>query len=297
LTGQSDIEAAVQAVNHGQVFRFLTKPCSSKAFLSAIRDGVEQHRLVTAERVLLEQTLRGSIAALVEILSLSSPLSFGRSMRIKNHVLEIAKNAGVPLTWQLDVASTLSQIGSVTLPSNLCEKLYYGRPLEPDEAKMVERLPQIGVQLIEHIPRLEIVRSYVEHQNKNFDGSSGTAVGETIPSGARILKLAIDYDTLEAAGMSPELCIGTMKSRVGRYDPALLEAFARAKTKGQNQDVQEVNLAGLRAGMLLVRDVETKTGVLLIGRGQEVSNGLIQRLRNMGSNSVREPLLVRLRRD
>jgi response regulator RpfG family c-di-GMP phosphodiesterase len=297
LTGQADIESAVAAVNHGQVFRFLTKPCAPQSFLAAVRDAVEQNRLVTAERVLLEQTLRGSIAALVEILSLSSPLSFGRSVRIKNHVMEIAKAAGIPMTWQLDVAATMSQIGCVTLPASTCEKLYYGKPLESEETKLVDKLPQIGIQLIEHIPRLESVRLLVENQNRNYDGSAGGPAGEAIPQGARILRIAIDYDTLEASGTSTELCLGTLNSRTGRYDPAILAAFAQAKSATHDSGLQEVNLAALRAGMVLMRDVETKSGVLLIGRGQEVSSGLLQRLRNMGPGFVREPILIRIPKD
>jgi response regulator RpfG family c-di-GMP phosphodiesterase len=297
LTGQADIDSAVAAVNHGQVFRFLTKPCAPQAFLAAVRDAVEQNRLVTAERILLEQTLRGSIAALAEALSLSNPLSFGRSVRIKNHVGEIAKAAHIPISWQLDVAATLSQIGAVTLPDGTCEKLYYGRPLDFDESKLVERLPQVAIQLIEHIPRLEQVRSLVEHQNRNFDGSGGGLVGEAIPQGARILKIAIDFDLLEASGMSPALIFGTMASRTGRYDPTLLAAFSHVKTTTQDNHLQEVTLANLRVGMVLVRDVEAKSGMLLIGRGQEVTGGLLQRLRNMGNGLVREPLLVRVNRD
>jgi response regulator RpfG family c-di-GMP phosphodiesterase len=297
LTGQADIDSAVAAVNHGQVFRFLTKPCAPQAFLAAVRDAIEQNRLVTAERVLLEQTLRGSIAALAEALSLSNPLSFGRSVRIKNHVGEIAKAARIPTTWQLDVAATLSQIGCVTLPDSTCEKLYYGRPLDLEDAKLVDRLPQVAIQLIEHIPRLETVRALVEHQNRNFDGSAGGPTGEAIPQGSRILKIAIDFDMLEASGMSPELIFGTMISRTGRYDPVLLTAFSRAKAGTQDHNLQEVTLANLRVGMILVRDVETKSGMLLIGRGQEVTAGLLQRLQNMGNGLVREPLLVRISRD
>lgn len=297
LTGQTDIDSAAAAVNHGQIFRFLTKPCPPQAFLGAVKDAIEQNRLITAERVLLEQTLRGSIAALAEALSLSNPLSFGRSVRIKNHVVEIAKAARIPVSWQLDVAATLSQIGCVTLPDSTCEKLYYGRPLDLDDAKLVDRLPQAAIQLIEHIPRLEAVRSLVEHQNRNFDGGGTGPVGEAIPQGSRILKIAIDFDMLEAAGMSPELVLGAMTSRTGHYDPGLLAAFSHAKAANQDQHLQEVTLANLRVGMVLVRDVEAKSGMLLIGRGQQVTDGLLQRLRNMGNGLVREPLLVRVNRD
>src|ERR1700693_2988345 len=61
LTGQADVESAIAAVNDGNVFRFLTKPCATDVLLKALDACCEQHRLITSEKVLLEQTLHGSI--------------------------------------------------------------------------------------------------------------------------------------------------------------------------------------------------------------------------------------------
>jgi len=131
LTGQADLESAIAAVNHGQVFRFLTKPCAPPTLLTAIEAAVAQHRLITAERELLEKTLRGSIKALTEILSLASPLIFGRATRLKQHATELVAGLGVPFSWQLEVAVMLSQIGCIVLTAENNEKLYYGKPLSP----------------------------------------------------------------------------------------------------------------------------------------------------------------------
>ena len=78
LSGQADIESAIRLINSCNIFRFLVKPCSSGELLDAINQGVEQHRLVTAERSLLQDTLRGSISALAETLAIASPSAFAR---------------------------------------------------------------------------------------------------------------------------------------------------------------------------------------------------------------------------
>ena len=50
LTGNSDIKTAMDAVNEGCVFRFLTKPCPSKLMGDSLAAAIKQHRLITAEK-------------------------------------------------------------------------------------------------------------------------------------------------------------------------------------------------------------------------------------------------------
>jgi DNA-binding NtrC family response regulator len=44
LTGHKDLKHAVAAVNDGQIFHYLTKPCSKEEMVSAIRLGLAQYR-------------------------------------------------------------------------------------------------------------------------------------------------------------------------------------------------------------------------------------------------------------
>ncbi len=52
LTGCAEVEVAIQALHEGRIFRFLNKPCSREALQSAVRDGLEQHRLIVSQRQL-----------------------------------------------------------------------------------------------------------------------------------------------------------------------------------------------------------------------------------------------------
>jgi len=70
LTGQADMTAAMNAVNEGNIFRFLTKPCDKETLSKAITTGFVQYRLVMAEKVLLENTLMGSIKVPRSIIAL-----------------------------------------------------------------------------------------------------------------------------------------------------------------------------------------------------------------------------------
>ena len=67
LTGNADMGTAIEAVNQGNIFRFLTKPCEPDDLALALDGAIKQYRLVTSERELLELTLKGSIDLLVEL--------------------------------------------------------------------------------------------------------------------------------------------------------------------------------------------------------------------------------------
>ncbi len=76
LTGEADTKAAISAVNQGQVYRFLTKPCPPTILETTVLAALKQFRTAIAEKELLENTLGGVLKVLTEILSLAHPLVF-----------------------------------------------------------------------------------------------------------------------------------------------------------------------------------------------------------------------------
>lgn len=299
LTGQADMSSAIAAVNEGQIFRFLTKPCPPAAVMSAIDAAVEQNRLVTAEKVLLEQTLHGSIKALTDILSLTNPVAFGRATRIKELVSDLAAKVEVNDRWQVEVAAMLSQLGSITLPAETVEKVYYGQPLTPEEQKMVSRAPVVTEQLVRNIPRLESVAEILAAHVK--PRKSAEAIGndprkQQIELMAQVLRAAVDFDALDSQGSSGALSLDTMRGRKDRYEPRILDALAALRgAEGPRAGVREVFLSVLTVGMVFVDDVKTTTGTLLVARGFEVTQGFLERARNFKPGTVKEPLRVILR--
>lgn len=52
LTGYADVDASIKAINEGNIFRFMTKPCPSDLLAKMIEEGIKQYNLIIAEREL-----------------------------------------------------------------------------------------------------------------------------------------------------------------------------------------------------------------------------------------------------
>ncbi|MFZ5698698.1 MAG: response regulator [Pseudomonadota bacterium] len=297
LTGQADMESTIAAINEGQIFRLLIKPCRPTHLLSTMQAAVEQYRLITAERILLEQTLHGTVKTLTDVLGLTNPIAFGRATRIKKHVSDLATKLDIKPRWQVEVAAMLSQLASITLPSDLVEKIYAGRPLDEQDQEMIAHIPVVTEQLLKNIPRLEVVRGILAGSANPYrpptPGAAGSADASLIARGAEILRVATDFNVLEAQGMPAVVAVETLRSRAGNYDSEVLDALALLKCgPAPKIEIREVSIAALHEGMIVAEDIKTADGMLMVARGQEITAGFLERLRNDRSGSVRDPLRI-----
>jgi CheY-like chemotaxis protein len=276
LTGHADIESAIAAVNRGQIFRFLTKPCPPEELVAALTDAVGQHRLVTSERVLLEQTLVGSVRALSEVLALVHPEVFGPSMRQHARVRAVAARLRLADAWQVEVASMLSAVGYVVLPTDVATKLQSGAALTPSELEMAGQAPGVVERVLSHIPRLESVRSLLKWQEALRGGVSPR---ESPPPAAQLLYALTELGVLEQQSRDTVAAIRDLRSS-GRHPLELIEALA-AVCQPRAPELRQLSLDAIEAGMILAVDVMSKTGMLLMAHGQLVTEPLLQRLRNV----------------
>ena len=289
LTGQTDIQDAIVAVNEGHIFRFLTKPCPPEVLATALQAALQQYHLLTAERTLLEQTLRGSVKVLTDVLSLINPVAFGRATRLKRYVLHIARSLDLSDVWQFELAAMLSQLGCVTLPAETLEKVYAGQPLSVEEQRMYANHPAVGHGLIRHIPRLEVVAEIIARQQEPYTNTEALHTPqerEQVLMGAHILKVVLDFDRLVARGMSHHDAVAELLQSPDAY--GIVAAL-------QSMDMEEaravVRLAAVRdlyPGMVLDEDIRAKTGLLVIAKGHEVTYAMMERLR---SYATRVPLV------
>ncbi|MFK7820253.1 MAG: HD domain-containing phosphohydrolase [Planctomycetaceae bacterium] len=296
LTGFADLASTIEAVNKGNIFRYLSKPCPMETLATAVNDGIRQYQLVTAEKELVEGTLRGSIKVLFDVLGMVNPIAFSRASRVKRIAMAVAEQLELENLWEIEIAAMMSALGCITLPKATLEKLLNGKPLAVAEKKGFEEHPAVAKSLLENIPRLENVANIVGFQEKHFDGGGVPKCqtkGEDIPLGARILKAALDFDTEEARSRDNVASFSLLKSNKEKYDPAVLDALDAVFEKLFAPETLSLNAVEIQIGMVLATDVKNKGGQLLIGRGQEITDsirGILQRFAN--NNNIQEPIEV-----
>lgn len=291
LTGHADTDSAIAAVNEGQVFRFLTKPCPSLQLRSTVEAAIRQHELVTAERVVLEQTLNGAIKALTDVLSLVSPVAFGRAGRVRDLALAVAGKLPVQDTWQIEVAAMFSQLGTVAVPEATLARHISGQPLEPEEAEMIARTSRLTDDLLANIPRLEPVREILHRATSSNPRTSRPSHGEPLPLAAEILRVVLDFDEAESRE-GRQKALATIRGRVRTYDPSVVKALCEVTGAEIGPRVRELQMRALAVGMVLAEDLRSSSGLLLVARGYRVTLSFLERARNYAQGYVAEPIRV-----
>ncbi|MCG8443787.1 MAG: response regulator [Caulobacterales bacterium] len=284
LTGNNDQATAIAAVNAGQVFRFLSKPCSPEEVLEAIRAAGRQYALVTAEKELLERTLSGSVKMLVDVLELSHPSAFARARRVRAWTGRVRSVFDWPRWWEIELAAMLWPLGDLTLPPELIAKRDAGETLSAQEREVMAQGPQAAHDLIANIPRLSGVARIVRHCRSERGGQEGLDAGpEDVPDGARLLRALIDLaQRTNGSDEGLAIAIAALRGAPHLYDPAVLDGLDELAGDGagaERQVAKELDAGGLLEGDIVARAIHDDSGTLLLAPGSCLTAPMIQKIR------------------
>ena len=280
LTGHADLQIAMDAVNGGHVFRFLMKPCDPEILRTAIDDAAEIFRLRTAERDLLDQTVRGSVEVLVEVLALARPRAFGRARKIHHLVRHMAERLELPEIWQHETAALLSQIGCVAVPDDILDRMISGSAVDPRQRAMLGRHTELARRLLRKIPRLQAVAEIIHHQHAEH-GRIAAQTGLAVDIGSRMLAAALDLDELISLGARPEQAFAALRADEKKYSARVIEALSSAPDIRVAGPAEPVALDALEVGMVAAEDILDTSGSLILGEWSEITETSLQRLKNL----------------
>ncbi len=287
LTGQADVADAVAAVNQGNIFRFLVKPCAATILAKVIETGIDQYRAMNVERQMMHQTLLASVEVLVEILSVVEPVAFSRATRMRRYVRNLLTVIRVADSWRFEAAAVLSQIGWITLPPELVKRVAGDERLSDAEKQKFAEHPLAAARILEKIPRLEVVAGMVEGQLLPAEHASSE---DDVVLGGQMLRAVADFDMLRQKGTQHETCLQMMRAQKGTYNERILTAMSCIQRIESEAEMRTVSYARLAPGMILEEDITARTGLCLLGRGQEITPTILQRLN--GFEHLLQPALT-----
>jgi CheY-like chemotaxis protein len=283
LTGNADQQTAVSAINQGQIFRFLNKPCAPEMLEGSIKAAIRQYELLTAERVLLRETLAGSIKFMMEALDLSNPELFAFQALVRQILLLTSTGIGIRNDWQLPIAGSLNLIGLLTFPD-----------LSPKNGLSDERLIEIATvssRLLSHIPRIEMVVAMIRRQREaatllplDLQALAPEAY-ETL--GAQLLRFSVDL-AREERRLNNRASAARHLQQSEKYDSRLTGVFTAKASSAEAiaLHLQKLTVFDLVPGMIMGEDVRREDGTLLISRGLPLSKLSIASLQNAADRGM-----------
>ena len=233
LTGYSDMDSTVDAINDGQIYRYVSKPWNETDLISCIKEALKvQHLKTEKERLekltqeqnnqlkILNSSLEEKVAKrtadlrsandrlkknfLTSIKIFSSLIELrggkvaGHSRRVAELARKIAVNMKLPIKEVNDIflAGLLHDIGKIGFSDELLNKAPV--KMSAEERKIFCEHPIKGEELLMPLEDMKgaavIIRSHHEH----FDGKGypEKLAGKQIPIGSRILAVANEHDGL-----------------------------------------------------------------------------------------------------
>lgn len=286
LTGNADLPTAIQAVNEGQVFRFLLKPCPTDSMQSALNDSVRQYHLEVAEKELLENTLLESVNMLTEVISIVNPLAYGKSLRIRQWVCHVVRTMRLEPAWEFELAAALSNLGWIIFPPAMLERLAQNQPMQPEDLLLYGKHPFIALNLIGRIPRLGGVARMIAGQDRSIQDLCLEPLNKeayTVDLGSHILHACSEFDGLLQGGMLPADAVAVMREKSGNFLPKLLDALGELKTGAEESSetgpvAEIVEIEDLEVGMRLVEPLKDSFGKILYPMGTIVDRQMILEL-------------------
>lgn len=291
LTGNADQATAVNAVNIGDVFKFICKPCESEILIKTIQSGIKQHNLIIAEKVLLNRTLKGVINVLSDVLSLVNPDAMKDNSKILGYIKSLMKVMKIPYSWSIEPMVQLSQLGCVIFPKETIKNIESGTNLSEEERQLFAQHPCLASDLIRRIPRMEKIAENILYQEKCYNGEGipmNEVKGKDIPLGARMLKVIIDYISFEKKENSSELAFAKLEQQQQYYDPKILSAFKIALNITVDSSIRDVNLTELTDDMIINENITTKRGQLVARKGQQITDTLLHIINHCVENKALE---------
>lgn len=251
MTGDSDIDIVVNAVNEGNIFKYIAKPWNRIHLVQLISEAVKNKLMHDEKQELfaiifkeksewselkkeLEHKMisinRQGVQALIKVMRAKDNALYLHSMKVAYvaNLIGMAINYSEKDLKYLKLAALFHDIGKIAIRDNI---LYKEGQLDDYERKQMNYHATVSAEILKEIDFMQEVAEVVRQHHERFDGTGypkGLA-GEKIAHYARVLAIADVYVALREQRIykeekSSSESLEIIASEAGKsLDPVLVE--------------------------------------------------------------------------
>ena len=244
LTGYSDINAIIEALNLGEIHKYITKPWKDNELLLQVRESLIQYELILENKRLnnvvkrqnrqlkevnksleqkvkertkeieqknleLEQGLFNTVRAFASLIDNSAPEIAGHGRRVSlfsRQMAQIIQLSDIEV-MNVEIAGLLHDIGKIGFPEKLF--LIDNKKVTEDEKDQYQKHPEEGQAIVRFIKKLDHVGLIIRSHHERFDGKGfpDQLSGDVIPIESQIIAISDQYDKIVYLGIDKEKII------------------------------------------------------------------------------------------
>lgn len=255
ISGYSDIDVVISAINNGQIFQYISKPWSDEELLGKLKAAVQFRRTALEKEKIISQSLREvenwkslfqksntqikenmehTVNALKKIIQVKDEGLLQHSLRVSEHAVQVARQMKLSVQRQqnLEYAGLFHDIGKIAIQDQI---LYKAGKLDESEYTYLQAHPGFGAEILRELGFLDEVAEITLQHHEKFDGSGYPRKmrGDEILIEARILAFADAYDALTSTcvyqeSLNHKKTLSILRQADGtHFDPEVVEQFLR----------------------------------------------------------------------
>lgn len=242
ITGYTDISALIEAINCGQVYKYVPKPWNNDELRVTIERALEYYKtnklryeLEEANHRLsqrLQAMTRSVVRTIADALEAKDEYVYGHARRVSGYASAIGRRMRLEVSAleQISLGAFLHDIGKIGTPDSLLLK---PTTFTDEDRAVIQLHPERGARMLAGVPEMEDVAEAVRYHHERFDGSGypeGLA-GEQIPLASRIILVADAYDAMTSPrpfreAFTHEEAVAQLLECAGtHFDPEVVRAF------------------------------------------------------------------------
>ena len=319
VTGYSDYNEMISAINTGGINHYITKPWKDDELKQVIHSMSDRYNLSSHNEYLVSQlkhknvqlkelldgTILESTHLLVDILSYINPHAAAQTDRVKATGLPIVEKVeGISHKekWEISIAFDLFNLGFAVMPTWIQLALNKEGLNAADRFSICNNHQILAAQLLERIPGFDGAARIIQLSRKDFNGGGSpedvNVSGKDLPLGARLLKIFVDLDKRRSPHFKDIEILKAMGDQPTKYDVELINMVVDSYNNAEEFKTKEIMVfpQDLMPGMLVLQTVQTQSGIKLVNPNTVLTKTSLMAIRSWEKlESVMGPIKVEVK--